>query len=153
MPREKKYLKPKKDKLLVKMGRKEQTQTVTGVMADMEGGEKREGDLWKKKYRPDYIQPPDNLDADGLARRRAMVSLLTQIIMPNSLSSKSTAEMDKRSFVNKLNKSTFVQIKRLIPDRIKRLSTEKLQSAVLNPDEILDEEKVEMQNLYMDISL
>lgn len=153
MPKTRTYLKPKKKDLLVKRGRKESDTTVEGAMAGMKGGEARGGDLWGKTTRSVDMPEPDNLDADGIARKRAIVSLLTSVIMPNSLSSKSTPEMDKRSLINKLNKSTFVEIKRLVPDRIKRMSTEKLQGILDGTEEVLDEEKVEMQNLYMDTSL
>ena len=72
--------------------------------------------------------------------------------MPNSLSSKSTDIADKRSLVNKLNRSTLKELRELVPDRIKRMSIEKLQGLLDGTEEILDEESVEMQTLYMDIS-
>ncbi len=143
------YLKPDKKNLIVPRGRKKSS-TIEGAMAGMKGGEVREGDLWDKKTKPELV--PEVLDADGIARRRAITSILTSTIMPNSLSSKSTEQMDRRSLINKLNRSSLKELKRLLPDRIKRMSTENLQNLAEHPDEIPDEERVEIQNLYMDVS-
>ena len=153
MPARKSFVKPNKGNLLVKKGNRDVPEAPEEIMSGMKGGEGRSAtkNWYPKKHIPIVIEP-ENLDADGIAQKRATISLLTKVIMPNSLSSKSTDIADKRSLVNKLNRCRLEELRRLIPDRIKRMSTEKLQSISDGTEEILDEESVEIQTLYMDIS-
>ena len=153
MPTRKTFVKPNKGNLLVKKGERDIPETPGAIMAGMRGGEERYAtkNYYPKKHIP-VIQEPEILDADGIAQKRAVIGLLTKVIMPNSLSSKSTDIADKRSLVNKLNRSTLKKLREFVPDRIKRLSTEKLQSIASGTEEILDEESVEIQTLYMDLS-
>lgn len=149
MPKAKTYLKPKKGNLIVPRGRKG-PETAEEVMAGMKGGDVRAGVVTPPK--PTFVSPIESLDAEGILQKRALQTLLTKYIMPNSLSSKSTPEADRRSLINKLNRRTLQELKELVPDRIKRMSAEKLQSILDGSGEILDEEKVEIQNLYMSAS-
>ncbi len=153
MPRTKSYLKPKKGSLIVPRGRKETVkgpETAEEVMAGMKGGDVRTGVVSPTK--PTYVPLVETLTSDTIAQKRALQSLLAKYIMPNSLSSKSTADADKRSLVNKLNRRTLQELKELVPDRIKRMSVEELKSILDGSGDILDEEKVEIQNLYMGTS-
>ena len=151
MPRTKTYLKPGKEKLLVKMGRKENVpESAEEIMAGMKRGEERIGGSPPKN--PPFIPTPETLDAEGMAQKRALQSLLVKYILPNSLSSKSSPEADRRSLINKLNRRTLKELRELVPVRIKRMSSEKLKGILDGTEEILDEEKVEIQNLYMDTS-
>jgi len=150
MPGRKTFTKPAKENLLIKKG---QRPNPGEIMAGMKGGEERVGTgrLDGSKRRPDFM-PSETLDAEDTAKKRTLIELLTKIITPNSLSSKSTPEQDKRSLVNKLNKSMLKEIKELVPDRIKRMSPEKLQELIENTDLVTDSEQVEIQTLYMDAS-
>ena len=150
MPARKSFVKPEKSNLLVNKGQRE---TPGEMMAGMKGGEARTetSRYYPKKHVP-IIEEPEVLDEEGVTRRRAIISLLTKVIMPNSLSSKSTDIADKRSLVNKLNRTELKQLKGLIPDRIKRMSAEKLQALVDGTEEVPDDEAVEMQTLYMNAS-
>ena len=153
MPTRKTFVKPNKGNLLVKKGQREVPETPGEIMANMRGGEERSATAtYYPKKHPPVVQEPEVLDADGIALKRATISLLTKVIVPNSLSSKSTDIADKRSLVNKLNRNTLKKLREFVPDRIKRLSTEKLQAIASGTEEILDEESVEIQTLYMDIS-
>ena len=150
MPRTEQYLRPKKDDLLVPMGRKQKPESASEVTAGMKAGEKRAGRTGGK---PDpVIEEPEVLDAEGVEQKRLFQAILTKTILPNSLSSKSTPEADKRSLVNKLNRRTLRELRGLIPDRIKRMSNEKLEKILDGTEEMLDEEKVEIQTLYMEVS-
>lgn len=149
MPRTEQYLKPKKEELLVPMGRKE-PESAGEVMARMKGGEKRVGRTGGKPT--PKIEEPEVLNAEGIEQKRLVQAILTKIIMPVSLSSKSTPEADKRSLINKLNRRALRELRVLLPDRIKRMSNEKLKQILDGTEEMLDEEKVEIQNLYMEVS-
>ncbi len=153
MPTRKSFVKPNKGNLLVKKGTRDIPEAPVEITAGMRGGEARsDSKHWYPKRHTPIILEPESLDADGIAQKRATISLLTKVILPNSLSSKSTDIADKRSLVNKLNRCRLEELRRLIPDRIKRMSTEKLQSILDGTEEILDEESVEIQTLYLDVS-
>lgn len=153
MPARKTFVKPDKSNLLVKMGRKDTPETADGILKEM--GNKTEASgvkhFYPKKH-PPVIAEPEVLDEEGVAQKRALIDLLTKLIIPNALSSRSTPEQDKRSLVLKLNRCELKELKGLVPDRIKRMSVEKLKSILDGTDDIKEEEKVEIQSLYMDIS-
>jgi len=137
----------------VRKGERDIPETPGEITAGMRGGEERSATkTYYPKKHPPIIEEPEILDADGIAQKRALISLLSKVIMPNSLSSKSTDIADRRSLVNKLNRSTLKKLREFVPDRIKRMSTEKLQSIASGDEQILDEESVEIQTLYMDLS-
>ena len=152
MPK-KTFLKPKKGSLLVEQGRKSEraTEGAGEAMAGMQRGDKRVGRGWSEK-KLKRTPEPENLDAEAIARRHAIIGLLSSVIMPNSLSSKSTELMDRRSLLNKLNKRTLRELKELTPDRLKRMSAEKLGEIFDGTEELPDGEKVEIQDLYKDLS-
>ena len=153
MPVRKVFTKPDKSNLLVKRGQRDVPDTPGEIMAGMKGGEERVGTktYYPKKNIP-IIPEPEVLNTEGIALKRATIGLLTKVIMPNSLSSKSTDIADKRSLVNKLNRRTLKELREFVPDRIKRMSVEKLQNIANGTEEVLDEESVEIQTLYMGIS-
>jgi len=155
MPREPKFLPPKpgKERLLIK-SKQSNPQTLEEATKGMQRGEERTGFLGEGNIvrKPDYMPEPEKLDADGIARKKAIQSLLLKVIQPVSLSSKSTSEQDRRSLVNKLNKSSLDELKRFLPDRVKRLSTDKLELIVGGEGDITEEEKAEIQTRYMDLS-
>ena len=148
MPGRKTFVKPGKEQLIVPRGRRA-PESAEEVMVGLKKGS-RIGSSYVGK--PDFVPEVDDLDAEGVARKRAIRSLLTSVIIPNSLSSKTSSEQDKRSLVGKLNKRTLKELNGFIPDRIKRMSVEKLQKVLDGTEEITDEEKVEMQDLYKSIS-
>lgn len=155
MPRERKVLPPKpgKDQLFVKRGRKESPVTVEEALKGMKPGEKREGHLGGISLKkPDFVPEVDSLDSDGLARKGAIKNLLIRVIQPNSLGSKSTPEMDRRAFVNKVNKLTLKELRRFLPERVDSLATEQLEQIASGASDIFEEEKAETQQRYMDIS-
>ena len=153
MPRERKYLpqKPGKENLLIKQ---RGAKGIGDALAGMKGGEARTGFLGDGNIvrKPDYMPKPENLDASELALKKTIQKLLISVIQPNPLSSKSTTEMDKRSLVNKLNRSSLVQLKGFLPSRIKRMPVEKVQQILDGTAAIEEEEKVEIQTFYMNIS-
>ena len=151
MPR-KTFVKPDKSNLLVKMGRKKEPETAEEILASLKEAEKSGTRHFYPKKHPPIIEEPEVLDDEGIAQKRALTDLLTKIVIPNPLSARSTPEADKRSFVLKLNRSTLKQIRGFVPDRIKRMSAEKLQELVADTSLVREDEKVEMQSLYMDIS-
>lgn len=148
MPKTKTFVKPGKENLIVPRGRKA-AEGAGEVMANMKRGDARFGGHVRQ---PDFIPEPENLDTEGIARKRVLRGLLVSVLIPDSLSSKSSPEQDKRSLVNKLNKRMLKELKGFIPDRINRMSVEKLQNIIDGTEEITDEEKVEMQDLYKNIS-
>ncbi len=152
MPR-KTFLKPKKGNLLVKQGRKNEgaAESAGEVMAGMQHGDERVGRGWSEK-KVKNAPEPENLDAEAIARRHAIIGLLSSTIMPNSLSSKSSELMDRRSLLNKLNKCTLKELRELTPDRLKRMPAEKLKEIADGAEELPDGEKVEIQDLYKDLS-
>ena len=149
MPKLQQYVKPGKENLIIS-NKKRVPKSAEDVMAGMKGGDERIGSNYTIKSAPKPAV--DNLDAEGIAQKRAMRDLLISAIVPNSLSSKSSPEQDKRSLVGKFNKCTLKELKGFIPDRIKRMSVEKLKGILDGTEEITDEEKVEIQDLYMGIS-
>lgn len=156
MPKSKTFVKPGKENLIAPLGRKAASKAGE-VMAGMERGEERTGQGKQMPSSnhpnlPDYMPEPENLDAEGIAQKRVLRGLLVSVLVPNSLSSKTSGEQDKRSLVSKLNKRTLKELKGFVPDRINRMSVLKLQNILDGTEEITDEEKVEMQDLYKDIS-
>lgn len=159
MPRERKTLPPKpgKDKLLVPVGRKEtKAENIGEATKGMEPGEARSGFLiGRKNYntrQPDYMPPPENLTAEETARKKIIRDLLGKIIIPNSLSSKSTPEMDKRSLINKLNRLRLEELISFLPERVLTLTNEQLSQIVAGESDIYEEEKVEIQDKFVKIS-
>ena len=136
--------KPGKDEMFIKIGHpKDIKEATTG----MKGGESREGFLGEGNIirKPDYVPKPD--DVQSLMHKKVIQKRLLEIIDPNPLSAKSTVEMDRRSLVNKLKKSSLADLKRLLPKRLGNMDPRELEIA-----EILEEEKAEIQDLYKDVS-
>ena len=154
MVKEKRMLEPKpgKEQLFIRKGKK--VETISGALVGMKGGESRVGFLGEGNIirKPDYIPEPENLGEEDKACKRTIQTLLTNVIEPNPLSTKSTLQLDRRSLVGKLSKSTLDELKRFLPTRIKRMSAEKLQQILDDSTKITDEEKVEIQSLYQNIS-
>ncbi len=147
MPRPRTMLEPKpsKEELFIK----KRPQTVNEALVDIHTAGQHTGflgagDIVKK---PDYVPPPEILDAEGKALKQTITNLLMSLIEPSQLSSKSTPEMDKRSFFNKLKKSSLEELKRFLTKRLKKMTSVLLESAT-----ITDEEKAEMQDIYREIS-
>jgi len=158
MPRqikERKILAPKpgKEEMLVKMGRKGNPENVTDAVAGMQRGEKRSGSLGDDTAKlPDRTPEMENLDVDGKARKGAIKSLLINTIQPTSLGFKSTPDMDRRAFVNKANRMTLAELRRFMPERVDSLTTEQLKDIASGESDIFEEEKAEIQTIYMDLS-
>ena len=154
MPRTKTYLEPKpgKSKLLIKS--RQNPGSVNEALVGMRGGEERTGFLGSGNLsrKPDYVSPSENLDGDEKERKRLLQNLLTKTIEPNSLSSKSTHEMDRRSLARKLNKRSLDELWVFLPEKVKRLSNEKLKSIVEGVDSLSEEDKADIQTLYMEVS-
>lgn len=147
MPRPRKMLEPKpsKEELFIKKRPQSVNEALAGVhKAGEYTGFLGDGDIVRK---PDYEPPKEVLDDEGKALKKAITNLLMNVIEPFQLSSKSTIEMDKRSFFNKLKKSSLDELKRFLPKHLKKMTSEKLETMT-----ITDEEKAEMQDLYREIS-
>ncbi len=137
--------KPSKEELFIKKRPQSVNEALAGVhKAGGYTGFLGDGDLLAK---PDYVPPPEKLDAEGKVLKQTIINLLMRLIEPSQLSSKSTPEMDKRSFFNKLKKSSLDELKRFLPKRLKKMTSVQLESA-----SITDEEKAEMQDIYREIS-
>lgn len=156
MPKEKRFLgpKPTKDQLFIKSGKgaKSEPATITEAMAKMSPGDERSGHLGKSNRLPDYVPEPENLDRTGANRKKAVQDLLAKVIQPISLGIKATPAMDERSLVNKLKKQTLVELERFLPATVNRLTTEQLLQVASGESDIEEEDKAEIQTLYMDIS-
>lgn len=159
MPKEKRFLgpKPKKEKLFIKSGKGASSEpaTISEAMANMSQGDERSGRLGGKHKNlrlPDYVPEPENLDRTGANRKKAVQDLLAKVIQPISLGIKATPDMDKRSLVNKLKKQTLVELERFLPTTVNRLTTEQLEQVASGETDIEEEDKAEIQSLYMDIS-
>lgn len=152
MARQPKFLPPKpgKENLLIKRKKQEGAESINEALQGMKGGETRSGFLGDGNIirQPDFVPEPDKV-SDALLKK-TMQKLLASVIEPNPLSNKSTAEMDKRSLVNKLNRRSLDELKELLPRRIRRFDVEKIQG--LLDGAISEEEKVEIQGLYMEVS-
>ena len=156
MPRERKFLAPKpgKEQLLIRRSKKNNPTTIGEALKGMQRGEDRTGFLGNGNIvrKPDYIPEPENLDSEGVARKKAIQSLLAKMIIPNSLGSKSTPEQDRRSLVNKLNKQSLSELERFLPDSLKGLTTNQLEQVVSGETGIVEGAEAEIQQKYMDIS-
>ena len=137
--------KPGKEHLLVPVGSK--PATVAEGLAGMKGGESRSGFLGGGNIvrKPDYEPIPDSIV--DLKAKRLIQKMLAEIIEPNPLSAKSTVEMDRRSLVQKLNKSSLGDLKRFLPLRLRSLTPEELEIIT-----VTEEEKAEIQDFYKDCS-
>lgn len=148
--------KPGKEQLLIKSGRNKasNTPTIKEATAGMQRGEVRTGFLGEGNllHKPDFIPGPENLGPDGVARKRVTQDLLAKWIIPNSLSAKSTPELDRKSMVNKLRKSTLAELQRLLPESVNELTTEQLKQIFAGESDIGDEQKAEIQDLYLNVS-
>ena len=97
--------------------------------------------------KPDYVVPVENLTDAEKARKKAITDLLMNVIEPVQLSSKSTLEADRRSLFNKLKKTSLEDLRNFLPGNMKHTPTESLQA-----DQLSDEQKAEIQELYKEIS-
>lgn len=154
MPKETRVLgpKPTKDQLFIKSGKGAAPSTITEAMAGMSPGDERSGRLGQSTRKPDYVPEPENLDRVGAARKKALQDMLAKVIQPISLGIKATPAMDLRSLVNKLKKQTLVELERFLPLTVKQLTTEQLEQVASGETDIEEEDKAEIQSLYMDIS-
>ena len=134
--------KPGKEHLLIR------PKTVSEATAGMQGKEAREGFLGAGNIirKPDFVVS-ESLSERERIRKRAIQKFLATVIQPNALSSKSTAEMDKRALVNKINRSTLTELERFLPEHICEMDTSGMEQMTL---EEVDQE--EIQNRYMAIS-
>ena len=146
------FTKPKKENLLVRRGEREVPDSVGDIMKGINSGEQEGTKHYFQKKNTPIVMEPEDLDAEGLAKKRATIDLLTKEIMPNSLSAKSSDLADKRSMVNKLNRRSLKELGELLPSRIKRMKADKIQALVDGSAELREEESVEIQTLYADVS-
>lgn len=149
MPRTKTMLSPKPGREESLIPRQSKPKSVNEALAGVHkaGGYRGflgEGNIVKQ---PDYEVPIENLDAAGRQRKQMITDLLLSVIEPTQLSSKSTPQMDRRSLYNKLKKSSLEILTRFLPARVAELPNERLKS-----DELSEDEKSEIQFLYMEIS-
>ena len=138
--------KPGKERLLIK-----RPSTVAEATAGMKSGS-REGFLGEGNI----IRLPDtdsteHLSMTELAEKRQIQKLLLDAITPNSLSVKSTEVMDRRSLVSKLNRCSLDVLKRMLPERIAKMSSTDLESSA-EENGITEEEKADIQMLYLAVS-
>ncbi len=147
MPRPRKMLEPKpsKEELFITKRPQSVNEALAGVHKTGEyTGFLGDGDIVRK---PDYVAPLEKLDDEGKALKKAITNLLMNVIEPFQLSSKSTVEMDKRSFFNKIKKSSLDDLKQFLTKRLKKMTSVQLENVT-----ITDEEKAEMQDIYREIS-
>lgn len=151
MARQPKFLPPKpgKDKLLIKGTQGKKPETLDEAIKDMKSGGRSgflgEGNIIRK---PDYRPEVDS--STNLPMKRAIQMLLINTIQPNPLSIKSSPEMDKRSLVNKINRRSLSELKQLLPNGMKYIPLEELNTILEKG--MSDEDKAEIQNLYMEVS-
>lgn len=151
MPREKKFLEPKptKEQLLIRRANKG---GLGEALVGMKPGEKRTGFLGGGGMENPVSIQPEQLSDDEKARKHVIQDLLARVIIPNSLSSKSNPDIDKKSLVSKLRKQTLGELNRLLPENLKMIGTDRLQSLLEGTEEVGDGDKAEIQDLYAEIS-
>lgn len=143
---------PPKPKNLVPMGTKNPETVNEALAGPIPEGETRTGFLGKGNtvHKADYL-PSEALSAMEKQQKKLLQDFLGKTIEPVSLSMKSTGELDKRALVNKLRKSMLTELLRLVPERIKSMTPEELEQAS-RENTITEEEKAEIQSLYLDVS-
>ncbi len=160
MPREKTFLPPKpgKEKLLIPLRKSQQSQQNPGdigqALKAMHGGEIRTGFLGTGDIvrKPDTLPEVDMLDAEGVARKKAIQALLAKVIQPNSLSNKSSKEQDKRSLVFKLSKCSMRELMRLLPEVVACLTTRQMEDIANGITNIAEADEAGIQERYIDLS-
>jgi hypothetical protein len=146
--------KPGKENQLIRRGRPPKELTLNEAMAGkLKEGEVRTGFLGEGNiiHKPDYIVQ-ESLSVEEKARKKALQAILSQVIEPNAISNKSSPQMDRRSLVNKLNRSTLDDLLRLCSDRLQRMTSTELQEIATGKEELTEADKAEVQNLYIDVS-
>lgn len=137
--------KPEKDKMFVPVGTK--VQTINEAMKGVHTAGEHVGFLGGNIIRkPDYIQR-EELSADEKEQKKAIQALLLSVIQPNELSSKSTPEADRRSLVNKFNKSTLDDLLRMLPVDLRSFSASEIKEY-----QISEAERADIQEIYKERS-
>ena len=152
MVRTKSFLPPKPGKTELLIKQKGAPSNVATALAGMKGGESRSGFLGEGNIirKPDFVVSED-LGMNEKAQKKMLQTFLGQVIEPTALSSKSSPSMDRRALVNKLNRSTLSDLLRLVPERLRQMSAKQLEETIAT-NSIMEEEKADIQNLYMDAS-